>query len=479
MRNLLMIMFVVTLILLPTSCAQATHYWIAPSGLGGSDSNSGVSRKAPWLTPNHSVRCGDIITAIASQSYLASSFSYTWGTVSCPDRNNIAWIKCATFARCRINSSGVNAMAITASYWGVQGWELTTKARGTEVAACIAVTPPASSSTPIHHIVIANMVCNGAAGGGINTYNNGRAGIDYLAVVGNAIYDAVRSGLSCYSGISLSGMEAVDAQIATHVYVAGNIAWDNIEPSRCYGGLPTDGEGIILDTWSGFETGLSRPYAAQAVVEDNLLIRNGGRGLTIYRNSSSPVYVRYNTIADNNQQSVQAPNPYCSEFYINLTNSVKASGNLIDATVKTGCGGNYPVHAIGVVYGSSTDDVSSSLVYAASASPMAINGSGTFTFGLRNLVTQKPLFDSVADPGAPNCGGASDVPSCMAKTIAHFTRTDDTNGKFGSRPPSLDRIYDPLFPQWLCNVNLPGGLVTFGCSSAPLRTPPLGTHKTL
>ena len=34
---------------------------------------------------------------------------------------------------------------------------------------------------------------------------------------------------------------------------------------------------------------------------------------------------------------------------------------------------------------------------------------------------------------------------------------------YGYQAPSLVQTFDPLFPQWLCNVNLPAGLVTMGC----------------
>jgi len=38
-------------------------YYISPTG---SDSNNGTSAATPWLTPNHSVVCGDVIIAAAA-----------------------------------------------------------------------------------------------------------------------------------------------------------------------------------------------------------------------------------------------------------------------------------------------------------------------------------------------------------------------------------------------------------------------------
>src|SRR5580700_6142100 len=37
-----------------------------------------------------------------------------------------------------------------------------------------------------------------------------------------------------------------DTLPGTHVYVAGNFAWDNFDPNPCNGGTPTDGEGIDI-----------------------------------------------------------------------------------------------------------------------------------------------------------------------------------------------------------------------------------------
>jgi hypothetical protein len=66
-------------------------------------------------------------------------------------------------------------------------------------------------------------------------------------------------------------------------------------------------------------------------------------------------------------------------------------------------------------------------------------------------------------PGAPSCGSASSVPNCMADVIANFTPTTAAAKAYGYQIPISGNMYDPLFPQWLCNVNLPAGLVTMGC----------------
>jgi hypothetical protein len=55
----------------------------------------------------------------------------------------------------------------------------------------------------------------------------------------------------------------------------------------------------------------------------------------------------------------------------------------------------------------------------------------------------------------------------MSTVIANFTPTNAAAMAYGYQVPSSTPVYDPLFPQWLCNVNLPSGLVTMGCQTGP------------
>jgi hypothetical protein len=53
----------------------------------------------------------------------------------------------------------------------------------------------------------------------------------------------------------------------------------------------------------------------------------------------------------------------------------------------------------------------------------------------------------------------------MATVIANFTPATAAAKPYGYQVPTSTSIVDPLFPQWLCNVNLPAGLVTPGCAT--------------
>jgi hypothetical protein len=57
------------------------------------------------------------------------------------------------------------------------------------------------------------------------------------------------------------------------------------------------------------------------------------------------------------------------------------------------------------------------------------------------------------------------VPDCMAPVIAGFTPTTAAAAGFSYQIPGSTPVEDALFPQWLCNVNLPSGLVTMGCAT--------------
>jgi hypothetical protein len=52
----------------------------------------------------------------------------------------------------------------------------------------------------------------------------------------------------------------------------------------------------------------------------------------------------------------------------------------------------------------------------------------------------------------------------MGTIIADFQPTTGASA-YGYQTPASGNVSDPLFPKWLCNVNLPKGLVTMGCLS--------------
>lgn len=440
--------------------ANATSYFLATAAGGGNDSNNGTSTGTPWLTPNHALNCGDTITAAASTAYSASNFgSGKWGTVTCSGNNNVAWLQCVTFDACKISTSGIG-MNISANYWGVQGWEITSTG-----GTCFDV-QPASSSNSYHHIIFANDIANGCFANGFSTANNGSGSSDYIVMIGNIAYNAAQGSSFCTSGISIYEPQNHDTAAGTHIYVAGNFSWSNLDPDPCAGGSPTDGEGIIFDTFDGSQGGISQ-YTQQAVAYNNILLSNGGRGFEVFNNTSgsshATIYSEYNTAWGNNHDTNQN-GTYCGEFLLAFAKNTTYLHNLAVTNSANGCGAN-PLYAYYVGQGDSSDTVDQSWGYSAAGHEEGINNSTGFSYGSSMNVGTNPSFASATTPSAPSCSSATSVPNCMATVISNFTATASGASAYGYQAVSNTSRVDALYPAWLCNVTIPLDLVTPGCGS--------------
>lgn len=446
------------LFMLIVSPVWATTYYLAPASVGGNDSNTGTSASAPWLTPNHPVNCGDVISAAASASYSNQNFQTGhWGKVSCTGGNNVAWLKCSTFDACKITANdSFSGMWVDQSYWGVQGWEVTTVSG--LYAICFMAVPNYNNPAQIHHIIFANNVANGCEGGGFNSANYGSVSGDYLAFVGNIAYNTAHGNGACDSAFSAYEPAQSDNLPGTHIYISGNFTWKNFDGDPCNNGGPTDGEGVILDTLSALG------YAAQVVVQNNIVFLNGGKGIQTYLNSSAKIYIRSNTIYGNNGDTNQNYTN-CGDLNISNSSLVDESYNLVATNSASGCGGNL-IYAVSVLSGDGTDSVYNNFAFGANGQNSIASASGTFAFGPNNTLGTNPGFANPVNPGAPNCGSASNVPNCMGAVISNFIPTTAAAKGYGYQVPTAPQTSDPLFPQWLCNVNLPAGLVTMGCVSA-------------
>jgi hypothetical protein len=433
-----------------------TKYYLAPAAAGGNDSNNGLSPSAPWLTAHHNVKCGDVIIAAPSTAYDSNNFYGGWGTVTCPSGNNVAWLTCATFDGCK--ASGTYGMTVNQSYWGVSGWEVTT-INGKD-GGCFAAYPP-NSNTNVSHIIFANDVANSCIGGGFTAGNWGSAGVDYVALVGNIAYNAALGSGACAQGFSVGGNVASDSLPGTHIFVAGNFAFGNVNSNPCNGGAPTDGEGLEFDTLS------QNNYSMQGVADNNIFVANAGRGIEIYQNAgASPahLYLRHNTLWDNSVDANQNQ-VYCGELELAYARNVEEFLNLAQTSSATGCGANL-LYAYYVGGGDGTDHVDGNFGFSSSGQKASIDSSPGFSYGPNNIFSD-PQFANPVAPGAPNCSGTASVPACMAQVISNFMPINAAAKGYGYQVPSSTSLYDPLFPQWLCNVNLPAGLVTMGCQTGP------------
>jgi hypothetical protein len=456
--------FAIALIFLfGSSLAKASTYYLSPNG---SDSNSGTTASASWVSPNHSLNCGDVIVAAAGTNYSASNF-YTrkWGTVNCPAGNNVAWLKCATFDGCKIHTTANQGMWVDKSYWGVEGWEVTTSSSDT-YGTCFTATPGYSSPQEIHHIIFANDVANGCSQGGFTTVNRGNLGVDYFAVIGSIAYNAAQGSATCTSGISIYQPVQSDSASGTHIYVAGNFSYGNIEPDGCAGRSPTDGEGIIFDAFDGSQGGLS-PYAAQAVAYNNIVVNNGAKGIEVNDNSNgsshSTIWFSQNTSWGNLTDPHQSWYG-CGEISLYRSSDTHVTNNLVSTRSATACGG-HPIYALAVSTSDGSDAATNNFAYGYNGNNTFLYDSGSFSYGSSNHLGTNPNFANPVAPGAPQCGGAANVPSCMASVVSDFTPKPGSGSVgFGYQKPSSTSVHDSLFPHWLCSANLPAGLVSMGCS---------------
>ena len=458
-------LFLLLPLLLVASAQAGTTYYLAANG---NDANNGLSSQSPWLTPDHPVNCGDTVLAVPGTNYASANF-YTgkWGAVSCPAGNNVAWLKCQVFDACKISTSTNQGMWVDSSFWGVTGWEVTTTANDT-YGACFIAQPNWNHPTTIHHIIFANNVANGCSQAGFTSAPNVAAltGVDYLALVGNIAYNAAQGSTSCGSGISLWEPVASDGAPGTHIYIAGNFSYANLDPSWCDNRSATDGEGIILDSFDGAQTQGIPPYSGQTVVTNNIMVGNGGAGLEISNQtntSTGAIFLTQNTtwgdLTDPNQAWIG-----CSELHILFASDVYGYGNIFSTNTATACSG-HAIYGLGVANIDATDVINNTLFYGYGGNVIFTWASPGFGVNSSNLVGVSPAFLNPSVPGAPACSGTANVPACMAGLVNSFYPQTSAAKLLGYHPPSATPVNDPLFPQWLCTAGLPSGLVTMGCAS--------------
>ncbi len=153
-------------------------------------------------------------------------------------------------------------------------------------------------TTPCHHITVSYNKVHDAGGGGIGsnpdaTYTIGN---DYINITGNEIYSCLTTGKYRGSAISLLNDEKFDNAGGYHSTIQTNNIHDNVNRNTDTDSsgnlnlfLHTDGNGIIIDT-----TGRQGP---RVLIQNNLVYRNGGRGIHVF--NSSNVDVLNNTVAQN------------------------------------------------------------------------------------------------------------------------------------------------------------------------------------
>jgi hypothetical protein len=454
-------------------------YYMAPNG---NDSNNGLSVKTAWLTPNHSVKCGDVIYA---QPGTYSGSAILWqvqGAVTqCPSTAGgidgkggvfFAQIICQTAFSCSAASPqpGLSAIKITASNWAVAGWNLTS---ANQDSGCGSINPV--TATTIHHSAFINNICNGsyAQGFGSNPHSANK-GSDYQAYVGNLAYNSAKGTDLCFSGLSVYDPVNYDTKAGTHIFIAGNVSWGNTHPA-CQSNNNTDGNGIILDDWGGDQMGQSA-YSGTGVVKNNIAFDNYGSGISVGGNSttSAPIKIYNNTLYGNSQNTLSGYGGIPSLFLVYVRGSAPVSvyNNIIHSNIfsykasgAVNKGATEYVYALQAYASTSAAKVYANYIYN-SASPNGYvydNSPASPAF----QVGQNTMADaSLANPpahnaiGAPNCSGSTLTTKCMAQVISRFASKRAPS--YGYQPPSSSCVQDADYPTWLKGV-VPDGLISKQC----------------
>jgi parallel beta-helix repeat protein len=295
-----------------------TTYYV--SSQIGDDDNVGTSAAAPFATlqvaANHTAPGDTVLVMNGTYTSGDPVLNITiGGTASAP----------ITYAAAPgqtpvIDSSGNwNAIDVRASYIIISGFTIVGNAASITWQQALA---NASPDTPFYngngiavhdasHVIIQNNTIHDEPGGGIYT-----EGADYVQILNNIVYNNAHWSVYGNSGISVAASVSADAAPGPHIIISGNLVYGNSELVPEYrAGAITDGEGIILDSNSGYTGGF--------LVQNNTVHDNGGPGIEAFLSNNA--IISLNIVYGNNTQNVQAPS--VSQLFINQSDNVTITNN--------------------------------------------------------------------------------------------------------------------------------------------------------
>jgi hypothetical protein len=280
-----------------TPAIAPCSYYVA---LTGSDGSTGA-QSTPFRSIQHAVNAlgsgGGTVCIEDSGPYAESVTLQASGTAT-------RWlaIRGVASARAEISPPGSNSFALNLngrSYVAIQH----VRTNGGEIGIV-------SSGGGSYWYVNDSEVEN-AVGSGIQL-NNG----DYVTLTGNLVHDNAAAWTNYGSGISVYEPVQRDSTAGNHIYIGGNTVYDNSNPP---GG--TDGNGIILDTFSAYG------FTAPSLVENNLGYGNASACIKVYSNGGAPIVVRNNTCFKN--QQLMSPYTWRGEVSLEYTGGVTTVNNIL------------------------------------------------------------------------------------------------------------------------------------------------------
>jgi len=296
------------------TCAR--QFFVSPTG---SDSSSGTSAAEALATVGAATRLplkgGDCVT-VANGTYHETVLVTTSGAADTCTGSVV--FRAASPGGAKIVSTDMyQGFLVNASYVMVDGFDLQDTSTGSAFAAGTN-TLVGGKVTVYHHIAALRNVAHDSGGAGLSAIH-----ADYIRMEGNTVYKTSATSPYGVSGISLWEAQASDTAPGFHNVLRNNASYQNGEWNLAN---PTDGEGIILDSFDYADAAYgTTPYHQQTLVENNILWGNGGRGFEAGGvGPTSYVTVRNNTVFDNNRQQLPWPGAEIqslgnhNEFYNNI-----------------------------------------------------------------------------------------------------------------------------------------------------------------
>ncbi len=290
------------------------NYYVAPNG---KDTNSGTSPSSPWLTLQHANNAmpaggkaaGSCIN-VAPGIY-ASGVSISNGGNAASSAGYVVY-RCAQIDACTITNSSyaftwnTSTQPMTGNYVIVDGFTMSASAEVAYGQGVLLWPGNNNFNRSVHHIWILNSVVSGYGQSGLQM-NQG----EYLYAIHNTIYnnsnatcDAQGSGISMGWPIALSNYTPTADDLSNPMVgnigstfrnaIEWNVLYNNALTKCTY---DTDGNNIILDTWSWNFLSTPVPYTGGGLVAFNVVYNAGGGGVHVF--NSENVTVANNTCYNN------------------------------------------------------------------------------------------------------------------------------------------------------------------------------------
>ena len=498
---------------LPTG---STLKFLAPASLGGSDSNDGLAPTVggghgPWFTPNHPMKCGEVILAAPGTygTYPNASFFGTHGTVSnCPsttggiDGTGGVWFAVVLCAGSDIgstngcvipgigNTDGYGSVQLDEgqSNWAYSGFYFNTGCVNTSVPGTCSRSFQSRFCNPgskNHHIALINSITTNSQQGwafnGCGTITTPDHFTDYAASVGVITHNSAQNGdyqgSICVGSIDFVELGDWDTNPGTHAYIFNNYGINNQSPA-C--GNLYDGHAFYIDTPD------AHGFSQTAVIANNIgyMSTRACIAMTYYGYGATTLTFKlynntcyHNGVGSNNTDwpGINAnTGNNVTLWTVLITNNISyEDANLPGGGMNFAAGSWYAISFPSSVFGSTGNEnifksIATHCVYGSCDAGFNVAFNNQALPTMANFFVN-PSFTNTADllanrTGVPNCTGFENTTACLGWNARTSTLTTPSvisdltancaqcTGK-GFQRPSTTCAPNPDYPVWLKGVN--------------------------